>query len=169
NPGGTFVDIAAIAEIAHRHGIPLIVDNTLASPYLIRPLEHGADIVVHALTKFLGGHGNSMGGIIVDGGTFDWSASGKYPMLSEPRPEYAGIELHKTFGNIAFAIAARVLGLRDLGAAISPFNAFLILTGIETLPLRMQRHCDNTLAVATWLRDHDKIAWVRYSGLKDDP
>ncbi len=169
NPGGTFVDIAAIADVAHRHGIPLIVDNTLASPYLIRPLEHGADIVVHALTKFLGGHGNSMGGIIVDGGTFDWSASGKYPMLSEPRPEYAGIELHKTFGNIAFAIAARVLGLRDLGAAISPFNAFLILTGIETLPLRMQRHCDNTLAVATWLRDHDKIAWVRYSGLKDDP
>ena len=169
NPGGTFVDIAAIADVAHRHGLPLIVDNTMASPYLVRPLEHGADIVIHSLTKFLGGHGNSMGGILVDGGTFDWSASGKYPMLSEPRPEYAGIELHKTFGNIAFAIAARVLGLRDLGAAISPFNAFMILTGIETLPLRMQRHCDNALAVARWLKDHDKVAWVNYAGLEDDP
>ena len=169
NPGGTFVDIAAIADVAHRHCLPLIVDNTMASPYLVRPLEHGADIVIHSLTKFLGGHGNSMGGILVDGGTFDWSASGKYPMLSEPRPEYAGIELHKTFGNIAFAIAARVLGLRDLGAAISPFNAFMILTGIETLPLRMQRHCDNALAVARWLKDHDKVAWVNYAGLEDDP
>lgn len=169
NPGGTFVDIAAIADVAHRHGLPLIVDNTMASPYLLRPLEHGADLVIHSLTKFLGGHGNSMGGIIVDGGTFDWSASGKYPMLSEPRPEYAGVVLHQTFGNIAFAIACRVLGLRDLGAAISPFNAFLILTGIETLPLRMQRHCDNALAVAKWLKGHDKVAWVNYSGLEDDP
>ena len=110
-----------------------------------------------------------MGGIIVDGGTFDWSASGKYPMLSEPRPEYAGVVLHQTFGNIAFAIACRVLGLRDLGAAISPFNAFMILTGIETLPLRMQRHCDNALAVAKWLKGHDKVAWVNYAGLEDDP
>jgi O-acetylhomoserine (thiol)-lyase len=169
NPGGTFVDIAAIAEVAQKNGLPLIVDNTMASPYLLRPLEHGADIVVHSLTKFLGGHGNSMGGMIVDGGTFDWSQSGRYPMLSEPRPEYAGIELHKTFGNIAFAIACRVLGLRDLGPAISPFNAFMILTGIETLPLRMQRHCDNALAAATWLKAHEKVSWVSYSGLADDP
>jgi O-acetylhomoserine (thiol)-lyase len=169
NPGGTFVDIAAIAEVARRHGLPLIVDNTMASPYLIRPLEHGADIVIHSLTKFMGGHGNSMGGVIVDGGTFDWSASGNYPMLSEPRPEYNGIVLHSAFGNFAFAIACRVLGLRDLGPAISPFNAFLILTGIETLPLRMQRHCDNALEVAKWLKRSDKVAWVNYAGLEDDP
>jgi O-acetylhomoserine (thiol)-lyase len=169
NPGGTFVDIAGIAEVAHRHGLPLIVDNTMATPYLVRPLEHGADIVVHSLTKFMGGHGNSMGGVIVDGGTFDWTASGKYPALSEPRPEYAGMVLHATFGNFAFAIACRVLGLRDFGPAISPFNAFQILTGIETLPLRMQRHCDNALAVATWLKAHDKVSWVTYAGLEDDP
>jgi O-acetylhomoserine (thiol)-lyase len=169
NPGGTFVDIAAIAEVAQAHGLPLIVDNTMASPYLLRPLEHGADIVIHSLTKFLGGHGNSMGGILVDGGTFDWSVSGRYPMLSEPRPEYAGLVLHQTFGNFAFAIAARVLGLRDLGPAISPFNAFMILTGIETLPLRMQRHCDNAAAVAEWLKGHDKVSWVNYAGLADDP
>jgi O-acetylhomoserine (thiol)-lyase len=168
NPGGTFVDIAAIAEIAHRHGLPLIVDNTLASPYLVRPFEHGADIVLHSLTKFIGGHGNSVGGIIVDGGTFDWSKSGNYPMLSEPRAEYNGVKLHETFGNFAFAIAARVLGLRDLGPAISPFNAFLILTGLETLPLRMQRHCENALAVAQWLKNNDKVAWVNYPGLPDD-
>ncbi|WPE19652.1 O-acetylhomoserine aminocarboxypropyltransferase [Shinella zoogloeoides] len=169
NPGGTFVDIAGIAEIAHRHGLPLIVDNTMATPYLLRPLEHGADIVVHSLTKFMGGHGNSMGGVIVDGGTFDWSASGKYPALSEPRPEYAGMVLHATFGNFAFAIACRVLGLRDFGPAISPFNAFQLLNGIETLPLRMQRHCDNALAVAKWLKSHDKVSWVNYAGLETDP
>jgi O-acetylhomoserine (thiol)-lyase len=168
NPGGTFVDIAAIAEVAHKHGLPLIVDNTMASPYLVRPLEHGADIVVHSLTKFMGGHGNSMGGILVDGGTFDWSKSGNYPMLSSPRPEYNGIVLHQTFGNFAFAIAARVLGLRDFGPAISPFNAFMILTGIETLPLRMQRHCDNALQVASWLKAHEKVGWVSYSALPDD-
>ncbi|PWW03476.1 O-acetylhomoserine sulfhydrylase [Hoeflea marina] len=165
NPGGTFVDIEAIARVAHEHGLPLIVDNTMASPYLIRPIEHGADIVVHSLTKFIGGHGNSMGGIIVDGGTFDWSKSGKYPMLSEPRPEYGGMVLHETFGNFAFAIAARVLGLRDFGPSISPFNAFMILTGIETLPLRMQRHSDNALEVAGWLDKHPKVAWVSYAGL----
>ncbi|MGQ3214086.1 MAG: O-acetylhomoserine aminocarboxypropyltransferase [Shinella sp.] len=169
NPGGTFVDIAGIAEVAHRHGLPLIVDNTMATPYLVRPLEHGADIVVHSLTKFMGGHGNSMGGVIVDGGTFDWTASGKYPALSEPRPEYGGVVLHATFGNFAFAIACRVLGLRDFGPAISPFNAFQILTGIETLPLRMQRHCDNAFAVAKWLKNHEKISWVTYAGLDDDP
>ncbi|SNB52037.1 MULTISPECIES: O-acetylhomoserine aminocarboxypropyltransferase [unclassified Agrobacterium] len=167
NPGGTFVDIAAIADVAHRHGLPLIVDNTMASPYLLRPLEHGADIVLHSLTKFLGGHGNSMGGIIVDGGTFDWSATDRYPALSQPRPEYSGVVLHQTFGNFAFAIACRVLGLRDLGPAISPFNAFLILTGIETLPLRVQRHSDNALAVAKWLKAHPKVSWVHYAGLED--
>src|SRR5690606_4745373 len=169
NPGGTFVDLEKIAEVAHRHGVPFIVDNTMATPYLIRPIEHGADIVVHSLTKFMGGHGNSIGGILVDCGTFDWSKSGKYPMLSEPRPEYGGMVLHETFGNFAFAIAARVLGLRDFGPAISPFNAFLILTGIETLPLRMQRHCDNAQKVAEWLKDHPAVAWVSYPGLPDDP
>ncbi|MDR6814969.1 O-acetylhomoserine (thiol)-lyase [Neorhizobium sp. 2083] len=169
NPAGTFVDIAAIAEVAQRHGIPLIVDNTMASPYLVRPLEHGADIVIHSLTKFMGGHGNSMGGVIVDGGTFNWSKSGSYPMLSEPRGEYGGVVLHQAFGNIGFAIACRVLGLRDMGAAISPFNAFMILTGIETLPLRMQKHCDNAATVAGWLKAHPKVAWVSYAGLEDDP
>ena len=169
NPGGTFVDIEKIAGIARKHGLPLIVDNTMASPYLVRPIEHGADIVVHSLTKFIGGHGNSMGGIIVDGGTFDWSKSGNYPMLSEPRPEYGGIVLHETFGNFAFAIACRVLGLRDFGPAISPFNAFMILTGLETLPLRMARHCENTLTVAAWLSRHPKVDWVSYPGLPSDP
>ena len=168
NPGGEFIDIEAIGNIAREHGLPLIVDNTLATPYLVRPIEHGADVVVHSLTKFIGGHGNSMGGAIVDGGTFDWSKSGNYPMLSEPRPEYGGVVMHETFGNFAFAIACRVLGLRDFGPAISPFNAFMILTGLETLPLRMQRHCDNALAVAEWLSTHPKIAWVSYPGLPAD-
>ncbi|WP_223476768.1 O-acetylhomoserine aminocarboxypropyltransferase [Oricola indica] len=166
NPAGFVTDIEAMAKIAHDAGIPLIVDNTMASPYLVRPFEHGADIVVHSLTKFLGGHGNSMGGVIVDGGTFDWSASDKYPMLSTPRDEYGGVVLHETFGNFSFAIACRVLGLRDLGPAIAPMNAFLILTGIETLALRMQRHCDNALAVAKHLKDHPKVEWVEYSGLE---
>ncbi|WP_157014772.1 O-acetylhomoserine aminocarboxypropyltransferase [Mesorhizobium xinjiangense] len=169
NPGGVFVDIEKIAEIARRHGLPLIVDNTMASPYLLRPIEHGADIVVHSMTKFIGGHGNSMGGMIVDGGTFDWSKSGNYPMLSEPRPEYGGIVLHETFGNFAFAIACRVLGLRDFGPAISPFNAFMILQGVETLPLRMQRHCDNALKVAEWISNHSAVDWVSYPGLESDP
>ena len=169
NPGGVVLDIAAIAEVAHRHKLPLIVDNTMATPYLCKPLEHGADIVVHSLTKFMGGHGNSMGGVIVDGGKFDWSADDRYPMLSQPRPEYNGIVLHETFGNFGFAIACRVLGLRDLGPAISPFNAFMILTGIETLPLRMQRHCDNALTVARHLKGHDKVSWVSYAGLPEDP
>ena len=169
NPGGIVTDIAAIAAIAHEAGIPLIVDNTLASPYLIRPIEHGADIVVHSATKFLGGHGNSMGGIIVDSGKFDWSKDGKYPTLSEPCESYHGLEIHKTFGNIAFAIACRVLGLRDLGPAISPFNSFMILTGIETLPLRMQRHSDSALAVAKFLKGHPKVSWVSHAGLDDDP
>jgi O-acetylhomoserine (thiol)-lyase len=168
NPGGIITDIEAVAKLARRAGVPLIVDNTLATPYLCRPIEHGADVVVHSLTKFLGGHGNSMGGLIVDAGTFNWSLEGRYPMLSEPRPEYQGIVLHETFGNFAFAIACRVLSLRDLGPALSPFNAFLILTGIETLPLRMQRHCDNAIAVASWLADHAEVTWVSYPGLPGD-
>jgi O-acetylhomoserine (thiol)-lyase len=168
NPGGSITDIEAIATIARKAGVPLIVDNTLASPYLLRPIDHGADIVLHSLTKFLGGHGNSIGGIIVDAGTFDWSRDGRYPMLSEPRPEYHGIRLHETFGNFAFAIAARVLGLRDLGPALSPFNAFMILTGIETLGLRMQRHCDNAKAVAEWLAAHPAVSWVNYPALPGD-
>ncbi|MEM1038547.1 MAG: O-acetylhomoserine aminocarboxypropyltransferase [Pseudomonadota bacterium] len=168
NPGGVVMDINGIAEVARKHHIPLIVDNTMATPYLCRPIEHGADIVVGSLTKFLGGHGNSMGGIIVDGGTFDWSKDDRFPILSEPRPEYNDMVLHETFGNFAFAIACRVLGLRDLGPAISPFNAFMVLTGIETLPLRMERHCENALKVAEFLKGHDKVAWVSYAALEDD-
>ncbi|MBL4600665.1 MAG: O-acetylhomoserine aminocarboxypropyltransferase [Rhizobiaceae bacterium] len=169
NPGGVISDIAAIAKIADAAGIPLIVDNTLATPYLCRPFKHGAHIVIHSLTKFMGGQGNSMGGIIVDGGNLDWSASDKYPMLSKPRPEYDSLVIHETFGNFGFAIACRVLGLRDLGGAISPFNSFLILNGIETLPLRMEKHCANALKVAEYLSAHDAIEWVRYAGLKDNP
>jgi len=168
NPGGVITDIEAVSNIARKAGVPLIVDNTLATPYLCKPFEHGADIVVHSLTKFLGGHGNSIGGMIVDGGTFNWSREGRYPMLSDPRPEYNGMVLHETFGNFAFAIACRVLGLRDIGPALSPFNAFLILTGIETLPLRMQRHCDNAQTVATWLAGQKEVAWVSYPGLPND-
>jgi O-acetylhomoserine (thiol)-lyase len=169
NPGGIVTDIEAIAGVAREAGVPLIVDNTLASPYLIRPLEWGADIVVHSATKFLGGHGNSMAGLIVDGGKFDWGKGGKYPTLSEPCPSYHGMRLWETFGDMAFAIACRVLGLRDLGPALSPMNAFLVLTGIETLPLRMQRHCDNALAVARWLRNDPRMDWVNYAGLEDNP
>ncbi|NEW88625.1 aminotransferase class I/II-fold pyridoxal phosphate-dependent enzyme, partial [Rhodopseudomonas sp. WA056] len=163
NPGGSITDIEAVAEVARNAGVPLIVDNTLATPYLIRPIDHGADIVVHSLTKFLGGHGNSLGGIIVDAGTFDWSKDGKYPMLSEPRPEYHGLKIQETFGNFSFAIACRVLGLRDLGPALSPFNAFMLLTGIETLPLRMQKHCENAKAIAEFLAGHKAVEEVNYS------
>ncbi|WP_414470839.1 O-acetylhomoserine aminocarboxypropyltransferase [Microvirga sp. M2] len=168
NPGGVIVDLKAIAAIAKKHRIPFIVDNTMATPYLIRPFEHGADLIVHSATKFLGGHGNSVGGLIVDGGSFNFAGDDRYPMLSKPRPEYGGMVLGETFGNFGFAIAARVLGLRDLGPALSPFNAFLILNGIETLPLRMQRHSDNTLAVAEHLANHAKVSWVSYPGLASD-
>ncbi len=168
NPGGVITDIEAVAKIARKAGVPLIVDNTLATPYLCKPFDYGANIVVHSLTKFLGGHGNSIGGMIVDGGTFNWLQNKRYPMLSEPRPEYSGMVLGETFGNFAFAIACRVLGLRDLGPALSPFNAFLIITGIETLPLRMQRHSDNALAVAEWLVKRPEVVWVSYPGLAGD-
>ncbi len=168
NPGGRITDIAAVAKIAKRAGVPLIVDNTLATPYLCKPIEHGANIIVHSLTKFMGGHGNSMGGAIVDGGNFDWSKSGRYPLLSEPNESYHGIKFYETFGGMAFAITCRVLGLRDLGPAIAPQNAFYILTGMETLGLRMQRHCDNAMKVAEWLSQNPKVAWVIYAGLPSD-
>jgi O-acetylhomoserine (thiol)-lyase len=168
NPGGVIVDLEAIGQIAKRHNLPFIVDNTMATPYLIRPFEYGADIIVHSATKFLGGHGNSIGGVIVDGGQFNWMGDDRYPTLSKPRPEYGGMVLGETFGNFGFAIACRVLGLRDLGPALSPFNAFLILTGIETLPLRMQRHSDNALVVAEHLEGHKAVSWVSYPGLRLD-
>jgi O-acetylhomoserine (thiol)-lyase len=168
NPGGRISDIEAIAKIARKAGVPLIVDNTFATAYLCRPIEHGANVVIYSLTKFMGGHGNSMGGAIVDAGNFDWSRSGRYPLLSEPNDSYHGMKLHETFGPIAFAIACRVLGLRDLGPAIAPFNSFLILTGMETLSLRMQRHCDNAVKVAQWLKQDPRVAWVNYAGLPDD-
>ncbi len=168
NPGGVVQDIAAIAKVAHNAGVPLIVDNTMASPALCRPIEHGADIVVHSVTKFLNGHGNSIAGAIVDAGTFDWAKSGKYPYLSEPNPSYHGKVFTQAFGNVAFILACRALGLRDLGPALAPMNAFLALTGMETLHLRMERHCSNALALAKWLQDHPKIAWVSYAGLPTD-
>ena len=168
NPGGLVTDIEALAKIAHDAGVPLIIDNTLATPYLLRPIEFGADIVLHSATKFLGGHGNSMGGVIVDGGKFDWG-SDKFPSLSAPNPSYHGMKMWETFGDMAFAITTRVLGLRDLGPAISPMNSFLIQTGIETLPLRMQKHCENALAVAKWLKANPKVEWVNYAGLPDNP
>lgn len=168
NPGGIIMDLPAIAKVAKKAGVPLVVDNTLATPYLCRPKDHGADIIVHSATKFLGGHGNSIAGLIVDCGTFDWMKSGKYPALSEPNASYHGMKLAETFGNFSFAIACRVLGLRDLGPAIAPMNAFLVLTGIETLPLRMQRHCENATAVAEWLGKHKKVEWVNYAGLAEN-
>lgn len=168
NPGGVVTDLAALARIANENKIPLVVDNTLATPALCRPFEHGAHVVIHSATKFLGGHGNSIGGIIVDGGNFDWGASGKFPHMTEPTESYHGLRFWETFGNMGFAIACRAVGLRDLGPAMSPFNAFLILTGIETLPLRMERHCANALAVARHLKAHPKVAWVSYAGLPDD-
>ncbi|MFZ4808259.1 MAG: O-acetylhomoserine aminocarboxypropyltransferase [Hyphomicrobiaceae bacterium] len=169
NPGGIVVDVAAIAAIAKKAGIPLIVDNTLATPYLCQPKTLGADIIVHSLTKFMGGHGNSIGGVLVDCGTFDWlGAKHRYKTLVEPNASYNGMRLAETFGNFAFAIAARVMGLRDIGPAIAPMNAFLILTGIETLPLRMARHVENAEAVSAYLVKHPKVAWVNYAGLPDN-
>ena len=172
NPGGVVTDIQAIADIAHEAGIVLIVDNTLASPYLCRPFEHGADIIVHSLTKFLGGQGNSIGGIIVDSGKFDWLKSDKYPTLTEANESYHGMKIAEVFGeafgNIAFAIACRVLGLRDLGPCLSPTNAFYILNGIETLPLRMKQHCSNAQKIAEFLKSHEKVEWVSYAGLEDN-
>lgn len=168
NPGGVISDLKAISAIAKDAGVPLIVDNTLATPYLCQPKEHGADIIVHSLTKFLGGHGNSVGGVLIDCGTFDWMGSDKFPTLSQPCESYHGMVLGEAFGPMAFGIACRVLGLRDLGPCISPFNAFLIATGMETLPLRMKQHCENALHVARFLSNHENVAWVNYAGLEDN-
>lgn len=167
NPGGVVQDIASIAKVAHAAGVPLIVDNTMATPALCRPIEHGADVVVHSATKFLGGHGNSIAGLIVDAGTFDWSAGGKYPYLSEPNPSYHGKVFTEAFGNLAFILACRALGMRDLGPTLAPQNAFNVLTGMETLALRMERHCANALHLARWLQAHPKVAWVSYAGLPE--
>jgi len=169
NPGGIVVDLEAVAEIARAHDVPLIVDNTLATPYLCRPFEWGADIVIHSMTKFIGGHGNSMGGAVVESGRFDWGRAGKFPSLTAPDPAYHGLTFAETFGDFGFTMKARAVALRDFGPALSPMNAFLILQGVETLPLRMERHSANALAVARWLEAHPKIAWVSYAGLESSP
>ncbi|GGF89497.1 O-acetylhomoserine aminocarboxypropyltransferase [Paenibacillus albidus] len=169
NPQGNVLDIEAVAAIAHEHGIPLIVDNTFPSPYLLRPIEFGADIVVHSATKFIGGHGTSIGGIIVDAGKFDWKASGKFPGLTEPDPSYHGVVYTEAVGPIAYIIKARVQLLRDLGAAISPFNSWLLLQGLETLHLRLERHSQNALKVAQYLEAHNDVEWVSYAGLPSHP
>jgi O-acetylhomoserine (thiol)-lyase len=169
NPGGVVVDLEALAAIAHEAGIPLVVDNTLATPYLWRPFEWGADIVVHSMTKFLSGHGTSLGGVVVESGKFDWARGGKFPALSEPDPAYHGLDFFETFGETAFSMKTRAVALRDLGPALSPQNAFYILTGIETLPLRMERHVANARAVAEFLAGHPAVAWVSYAGLASSP
>ncbi len=170
NPRGNVTDIAAIAEVAHAAGVPLIVDNTVATPFLLRPFEHGADIVVHSLTKYLGGHGNSLGGAIIDSGRFDWTAQPqRFARLNQPDPSYHGVVYTDALGPAAYIGRARVVPLRNTGAALSPFNAFFILQGIETLALRMERINANALAVAQYLKQHPKVAWVRYAGLPDDP
>lgn len=169
NPKGDILDMKGVSGVAHENGIPLIVDNTLATPYLCRPLEHGADIVVHSLTKFIGGHGTSIGGIIVDGGTFDWGASGKFPMLTEPDPSYHGLKYWEAVGSIAYIIKARVQLLRDYGAAIAPFNSFLLIQGVETLSVRMDRHCSSAMTIAEYLEGHPDVELVRYPGLASSP
>lgn len=168
-PGGVIVDIAAVADIAKKARVPLIVDNTLATPYLLRPFEYGADIIIHSATTFLGGHDTLTGGIIIDAGSFPWQGDSRFPMLSAPHPDYGGMVFAETFGNFAFAIASRILGLNELGPALSPLNAFLILSGLETLALRMQRHSDNALRVAEYLAGHRAVARVNYPGLSTDP
>ncbi len=169
NPKIDVLDIETYADLAHRHGLPLIVDNTLATPYLLRPIDFGADIVVHSATKFIGGHGTAIGGVIVDGGTFDWAASGRFPEFTEPDPSYHGLQYWQAFGNIAYILKARVQLLRDIGAAISPFNAWLLLQGLETLGIRIERHSRNALAVAEFLAAHPRVESVSYPGLKSDP
>ena len=170
NPAGNVADIAPMADMAHAHGLPLIVDNTVPTPYLCRPFEHGADIVVHALTKYMGGHGTTIGGALVDSGRFPWSEHAeRFPLLNEPDISYHGVVYTETMGEAAYIARARVVPLRNMGAAISPFNSFLILQGIETLPVRMDRHCENAIAVASYLEEHPKVAWVRYAGLPDSP
>jgi O-acetylhomoserine (thiol)-lyase len=169
NPGGSVTDIEAISAVARKAGVPLIVDNTLATPFLCRPFEWGADIVTHSTTKFLGGHGNSMGGIVVESGKFDWASGGKFPSMTEPEPAYHGLRFYENFGDFAFTTKARAVALRDYGPAMAPMNAFLTITGIETLHVRMERHCANAQAVAEFLAAHPRVAWVSYAGLESSP
>ncbi len=169
NPGGVITDMEAVAKVAHEAGALLIVDNTLATPYLCRPFEWGADLVVHSTTKFLSGHGTAMGGVVIDSGTVDWAQSGKFKALTEPEPAYHGLRFYETFGDLAFTVHGHAVGLRDLGATMAPMNAFLTITGIETLPLRMERHCANALCIAEWLERHEAVAWVSYAGLASSP
>ncbi|QIB49942.1 bifunctional O-acetylhomoserine aminocarboxypropyltransferase/cysteine synthase [Pseudomonas sp. OIL-1] len=170
NPAGNIIDIAALAEAAHRHGVPLIVDNTVATPALCRPIEHGADIVVHSLTKYIGGHGTTVGGMVIDGGRFAWADNAeRFPMLNTPDPSYHGVVYTEAFGPAAFIGRCRVVPLRNMGAALSPMNAFQILQGLETLALRMERHCENALRVAEYLKQHPQVEWVQFAGLRDHP
>ena len=169
NPGGVVVDIEPIAEIAHAAGIPLIVDNTLATPYLCRPIEFGADLVVHSTTKFLSGNGTAVGGVVVDSGRFDWLQNDRFPSLSQPEPGYHGLTFAESFGDLSFTLYSHAVTLRDLGPSQSPFNAWLTLLGIETLPLRVERQCANALAVAEWLEKHPAVAWVSHAGLESSP
>lgn len=169
NPNSDIPDIDAIAEIAHRHGLPLVIDNTFGTPYLIRPIEHGADVVLHSATKFIGGHGTTLGGVIVDAGTFDWAASGKYPWISEPNPSYHGVKFTEAAGPAAFVTYIRAILLRDEGACISPFAAFLLLQGTETLSLRLERHAENAKKVVEYLSKHPKVAKVNHPSLPDHP
>jgi O-acetylhomoserine (thiol)-lyase len=170
NPAGNIIDLKALADAAHRHGVPLIVDNTVATPVLCRPFEHGADIVVHSLTKYMGGHGTSIGGIVVDSGKFPWAQhKERFALLNTPDVSYHGVTYTEAFGPAAFIGRCRVVPLRNMGAALSPFNAFLILQGLETLSLRMERHCENALKVAHFLQNHPQVAWVKYAGLPDHP
>ena len=170
NPAGNIIDLQALADVAHRHGVPLIVDNTVATPVLCRPFEHGADIVVHSLTKYIGGHGNSLGGMVVDSGKFPWADhKDRFPLLNTPDPSYHGVVYTEAFGPAAFIGRCRVVPLRNMGAALSPFNTFLILQGLETLSLRMERHCENAQKVAEYLQQHPQVAWVSFAGLPDHP
>ena len=170
NPAGNIVDLQALADVAHRHGVPLIVDNTVATPVLCRPFEHGADIVVHSLTKYIGGHGNSLGGMVVDSGKFPWADhKDRFPLLNTPDPSYHGVVYTEALGPAAFIGRCRVVPLRNMGAALSPFNTFLILQGLETLSLRMERHCENAQKVAEYLQQHPQVAWVNFAGLPDHP
>ena len=168
NPGGNVLDIEALAAIAHEHGLPLLVDNTFATPYLCRPLEWGADIVLHSATKYIGGHGTSIGGVVVDSGQFNWS-NGRFPVVAEPSPAYHGLQFHETFGTYGYLMKLRAETLRDLGACMSPFNAFLFLQGLETLSLRMARHVENAVAIASYLESHERAANVKYAGLASSP
>ncbi len=169
NPNSSLIDIEAIANVAHKHGIPLIIDNTFATPYLLRPIEYGADIVIHSATKFIGGHGTSIGGVIVDGGHFDWAASGKFPALTEPDPSYHGVRFTEAAGPAAYIIRARVILLRDTGSTLSPFNSFLFLQGLETLSLRVERHIENTLKVIDYLKNHPKVERINHPSLPNSP